>query len=176
MQTALRVPSVIMDKACYSQQLTLPFTSLWTKWKAISDVYTKHFITVYQVNPHTNMRSTHGPPQNFKSCSDNYYRNLRTYVGMFLEEKAWPTRPQFYTASISHQLPSWGPHGSRIFKSIRELSFFTGMGGRLFVGGTRIFWGGPRGDQLFLTYAKGGPEKIDDPRSQTDAPPPDKKW
>ncbi len=45
-----------------------------------------------------------------------------------------------------------------------------------------MFWGGPRGgDQFFqwakggtkffLTYAKGGPEKIADRLSQTDAPP-----
>ncbi len=41
---------------------------------------------------------------------------------------------------------------------IRELSLFTGRGGRLFVGGTRIFFGG-------------GPEKIGDRPSQTDGPP-----
>ncbi len=44
-------------------------------------------------------------------------------------------------------------------------------------GWTKIF---PRtqrvGDQNFFTYAKGGPEKIGDRLSQTDGPPPGKKW
>ncbi len=50
---------------------------------------------------------------------------------------------------------------------LRELSFITGRGGRLFVGGTRIFWGsqrggtkifsvGQRGDQNFFRVKEGG--------------------
>ncbi len=34
----------------------------------------------------------------------------------------------------------------------------------------------PKGGPIFFTYAKGGPEKIGDQPSQTDAPPPGKKW
>ncbi len=33
-----------------------------------------------------------------------------------------------------------------------------------------------KGGQNFFSYAKGGPEKIGDRPSQTDGPPPDKKW
>ncbi len=43
----------------------------------------------------------------------------------------------------------------------RELSFFTGRGGHLFVGGgTRIFGGGQRGDHFFFSEPKGGGPKF----------------
>ncbi len=78
---------------------------------------------------------------------------------------------------------------------IRELSFFIGKGGPLFVGGPEffgvvkggtIFFSGPkmggrifskskRGGKNFSPKAKGGPEEIGDRPSQTDGPPPAKK-
>ncbi len=44
---------------------------------------------------------------------------------------------------------------------------------RLSVGRPEFFWGGQREGPVF--YAKGGPEKIGNWRSQTDGPPPGKK-
>ena len=40
------------------------------------------------------------------------------------------------------------------------------------LGGPEFFGEAKEGDQNFFTYAKGGPEKIADWPSQTDAPPP----
>ncbi len=42
-------------------------------------------------------------------------------------------------------------------------------------GGGPEFFAVGKGGTRILTYAKGGPEKIGDPRSQTDAPTPAKK-
>ncbi len=44
--------------------------------------------------------------------------------------------------------------------TLRELSFFTGRGGRRFVGGDQFFFSGPKGggDQNFFRVKKGGPK------------------
>ena len=54
--------------------------------------------------------------------------------------------------------PRWGP------KLCKGVFFHKG-------GGDQNFLRRPRGDQNFFVHAKGGPEKIADPRSQTDGPP-----
>ena len=59
-----------------------------------------------------------------------------------------------------------------IFISDKGAIIFYEEGGRLFVGGTRIFLGNLRGEPEFFTAVKGrGPEKNGDSSSQINGPP-----